>query len=312
MSMFPTKILLATDGSPEAMRAARAAVELTERTGSELHAVHVAPMPSIHAIPERAAYAPEATFQELQGIAEREGQKALDEQVHKIEEAGGKIAESHLRVGRSDEKIVGLAEEIGAGLVVLGNRGYGPLRRVLMGSVSDSVVRHAHSPVLVVRPRGYQERGILDGRILLAIDGSEEASTAARVATELAKSTGSELHVTFGMPTEPEMPYPHLLAGERWDRSLEQAEQEARKFVEKQAERIGAEDGVTARAHLRLGHPDQEIVRLGEELDAGLIVMGSRGLGGVRRALMGSVSDSVVRHAHGSVLIVRSQDDSPD
>ena len=60
--MFPTKILLATDGSPEAMRAARAAVELTERTGSELHAVHVAPMPSIHAIPERAAYAPEATF----------------------------------------------------------------------------------------------------------------------------------------------------------------------------------------------------------------------------------------------------------
>jgi nucleotide-binding universal stress UspA family protein len=62
---------------------------------------------------------------------------------------------------------------------------------------------------------------------------------------------------------------------------------------------------VTAQAHLRLGHPDNEIVRLGEELGAGLIVMGSRGLGGVRRALMGSVSDSVVRHAHSSVLIVR-------
>jgi nucleotide-binding universal stress UspA family protein len=47
---------------------------------------------------------------------------------------------------------------------------------------------------------------------------------------------------------------------------------------------------------------------LGEELDAGLIVMGSRGLGGVRRALMGSVSDSVVRHAHGSVLVIRGED----
>lgn len=77
-----------------------------------------------------------------------------------------------------------------------------------------------------------------------------------------------------------------------------------RTFVEKQAERIGAEDAVIARAHLRLGRPDQEIVRLG----AGLIVMGSRGLDGVRRALMGSVSDSVVRHAHGSVLVIRGED----
>ncbi len=81
-----------------------------------------------------------------------------------------------------------------------------------------------------------------------------------------------------------------------------------RTFVEKQAERIGAEDAVIARAHLRLGRPDQEIVRLGEELGAGLIVMGSRGLDEVRRALMGSVSDSVVRHAHGSVLVIQGED----
>lgn len=54
-----------------------------------------------------------------------------------------------------------------------------------------------------------------------------------------------------------------------------------------------------------MGDPDKEIVRLSEELDVGLIVMGSRGLGGIRRALMGSVSDSVVRHAHCPVLVVR-------
>ena len=51
--------------------------------------------------------------------------------------------------------------------------------------------------------------------------------------------------------------------------------------------------------------PDAEIVALAEELGVGLIVMGSRGLGGIRRAVMGSVSDSVVRHAHCPVLIVR-------
>ena len=50
-----------------------------------------------------------------------------------------------------DAEIVDLAEEIGAGLIVMGSRGYGPIRQALIGSVSDSVVRHAHCPVMVVR-----------------------------------------------------------------------------------------------------------------------------------------------------------------
>jgi len=57
--------------------------------------------------------------------------------------------------------------------------------------------------------------------------------------------------------------------------------------------------------HLRTGEPDKEIIRLSEEIDATMIVMGSRGLGAVRRALMGSVSDSVVKHAHCPVLVMR-------
>ena len=65
-------------------------------------------------------------------------------------------------------------------------------------------------------------------------------------------------------------------------------------------------------AYLRLGRPGErivtvaeQIVSLAEEIEAGLIVIGSRGLGGIRRALMGSVSDSVVRHAHCPVMVVR-------
>jgi len=52
---------------------------------------------------------------------------------------------------RRDQAIVHLADEIGAGLIIIGSRGLGGLRRALMGSVSDSAVRHAHCPVLVVR-----------------------------------------------------------------------------------------------------------------------------------------------------------------
>jgi nucleotide-binding universal stress UspA family protein len=75
----------------------------------------------------------------------------LDEQVQREGQCGGEVAGVHARIGRPDAEIVGLADELGAGLIVLGSRGLGPLRRALMGSVSDSVVRHAHCPVLVVR-----------------------------------------------------------------------------------------------------------------------------------------------------------------
>lgn len=68
-----------------------------------------------------------------------------------IEADGSTVTQAHLRVGRPDEQIVALAEEIGVGLIVMGSRGLGGLRRLLMGSVSDSVVRHAHCPVLIVR-----------------------------------------------------------------------------------------------------------------------------------------------------------------
>ena len=65
--------------------------------------------------------------------------------------AGGTVAGAHLRLGRPAEQIVDLGEELGIGMIIVGSRGLSTLRRALMGSVSDSVVRHAHCPVFVVR-----------------------------------------------------------------------------------------------------------------------------------------------------------------
>jgi nucleotide-binding universal stress UspA family protein len=65
-----------------------------------------------------------------------------------------------------------------------------------------------------------------------------------------------------------------------------------------------------AQAHVEVGYPDREIVAIAEGIGAGLVVVGSRGLGGMRRALVGSISDSVVRHAHGPVLVVGGEQDA--
>jgi nucleotide-binding universal stress UspA family protein len=138
------KILLATDGSEDSELAARAAVELTNSTGSELHLVHV------KLIPLPPPYPDVLDWREDLERAEREARELLDEQVKMVEEAGGTVAGAHLREELPAEEIVALAEELGASLIVVGRRDRGRIRRALAGSVSDSVVRHAHCPVLVV------------------------------------------------------------------------------------------------------------------------------------------------------------------
>lgn len=157
MSIFPTKVLLATDGSQEAELAGRTAADVAEKTGSELHVVHVFGITPWYPIyPEATNFEgaePEAPVleEDLVRTSEQRARELLDAEVEKVRSAGADVAQVHLREGGVPQEIVGLAEEIGAGLVVMGSRGRGGIRRALMGSVSDAVVRHAHCPVLVVR-----------------------------------------------------------------------------------------------------------------------------------------------------------------
>jgi nucleotide-binding universal stress UspA family protein len=287
MSVIPTKILLATDGSEDAELAATTAVSLARSTASELYVVHTwRPVPSVH-------------FDALvRQEMEREAQGVLDGQVKQIEGLGGIVAQARLREGGAAEEIVALAEEIGAGLIAVGSRGRGRIRRLLMGSVSDAVVRNAHYPLIVVRWKPV----VFPAKILLATDGSEEATLAAQTAADLSTRTGSELHVVH-VGEIPPTDYPDRYG---YRALYEPHEREARELLEAQIEKMKGAGATVAQEHLRLGRADERIIVLAEELGVDLIAMGSRGLGGVRRALMGSVSDSVVRHAHCPVLIVRA------
>jgi len=152
MSIFPTRILLATDGSEEAELAALRAVELADATDSELHVVHVGVVPSfLVSYPGTLGYEGKL-YEQIEDVS----RELLRKQSWRVKAAGGTVAGAHLRMGAAALEIVALAEELGADLIVMGSRGLGGVRRALMGSVSDSVVRHAHCPVLVVRPENEQ------------------------------------------------------------------------------------------------------------------------------------------------------------
>lgn len=306
MSTFASKILLATDGSPEAERATSMAVTLSNGLGSELYVVRVGGVPSAYyGYSEAEMFGRE--YQILRAREEEFVRERLDDEAEKVRAMGGEVAGIHGGAGSADAEILRLAEELGAGLVVLGSRGFGPLRRAVMGSVSSSVVRHAHCSVLVVRGDG-PERNHLPGRILLAFDGSKEAYAATRATVEISNATGSVLHIVYGLNKEPWFAYPSQIIPAMWEENLEQTKRKARVWIDQRAERVEAEGAKVEDVHLAFGKPDEVIVKLGEELEASLIVTGSRGLGGVKRALMGSVSDSVVRHAHCPVLVVRGGD----
>jgi nucleotide-binding universal stress UspA family protein len=185
VGIFPTRVLLATDGSREADAAAQTAIDLARKTGSELHVVHVLYWASAGALD------PEGSDPALREEVRRRATKRLEDLLGKFEASMVAAEGSHLGVGRPDAEIIARAEDIGAGLIVMGIRGFGMMRRALTGSVSDSVVRHAHCPVMVVRG----EPVLFSTRILLATDGSEGANLAASTATELAEKTNSEVHL---------------------------------------------------------------------------------------------------------------------
>jgi len=289
----PETILLATDGSKDGGLAAAAAVDLSKRTGAKLHAAHAwVPLPqSAHPSLLAARYHPPQ---------EEGARRILDEQLRRVEQVGGTVSEAHLLEGRPADAILDLAERIDADLIVVGSRGLGSVKRLLVGSVSLDVVHDADRPVLVVRGRSWPP-----ARVVIGEDLSEEARSAARLGTALGKLLGAETllaHAYEGMP-----PHPETLP--RDDRELYEV------MVEEHLGRVGPalearaaelEDacGVRPRVRVLEGEGARALSEFAEEGGGtGLLVVGSRGLGAGGRMLLGSVSTKVLIAAKGPVLV---------
>lgn len=144
---FPTTILAVTDGKDPARHAVRVAAELCAATGSALHVAHVT-------LVARGIY-PDFMSDRQIGRIEAEARESLDADLAFVRaHAEIDAAEGHVRLGRMDKQTLLVADEIGAGLVVIPNRTGDAFERVLLGDETESVVRHANCGVLVVRESG--------------------------------------------------------------------------------------------------------------------------------------------------------------
>ena len=175
MTVFPARVLLATGDGPDATPAIRAAVDLCERAGAELHVARV-----VRALPPHVY--PDKRPEEYEDVYALQVGDALEEIVRPVEDAGGRVAGAHMRVGDdAAREVLRLGEEIGAGLIVLGGRDLGLIERLVGGSVREALIARAPVPVLVVGDGGWPP-----ARVVVWDDSSEGA----RLAGELAVGVG--------------------------------------------------------------------------------------------------------------------------
>ena len=182
-------------------------------------------------------------------------------------------------------------------LIVVGSSHRGKLGRVLPGSVGESLLRGAPCAVAVA-PRGYaraeQPAVTLIG---VAYDGSEEAKLALGEAERLAGAFGARLHVITVVPVRPAIVLEAHLA-------VELGQALRREYKQRLDEATSAlSSGITAEGAVEEGDPAAVLAERASQLD--LLVMGSRGYGAIRSALLGGVSAQVIRAAPCPVLVTR-------
>jgi len=209
------------------------------------------------------------------------------------------------------QAIMNSAVLLWADLIVVGSQGRSDVSRFFLGSVSEALARYASCPVLVVRrPVGPLRR------ILIGVDGSGEAQAAATMAASvLPLPIACTLRLVQVVPDPPFLlAMPDAVVDGSYTMAvrevLEPQIAKARSGVESLAETIRQKtasklDAPIVETRVTRGNPAMQLLRTADDFAANLIVVGSRGLTGMGRFLLGSVSERVLRHASCSVLVVR-------
>ena len=291
------KLFVAIDFSPGSDEALRHGHERAASTGARLAVCHIVPnelrsnllFPQISRITalkfplevKRIAEAAAAHVTDITGRSQEEFELIIDD-------------------GTPQALIVSAAEQWFADLIIVGSHGQTGAADALLGSVTNSVIRHAHCPVLIVRP-GERTRHIVAGT-----DFSDPAFPALKAAANEANRVGGELTVVHSLDLvwAPASYAAMAFGGAPFNISPDQIK-ELEVIATQQLEESLEQLNVSGDAVVTTGPAGMALIEVASERNADLIVVGTIGRTGLRRALLGSVAESVANGAHCSVLIVR-------
>jgi nucleotide-binding universal stress UspA family protein len=305
------KILLAVDGSEDSLAAAEVIASRPWPPESAVRILSVVRLPFTPTAETRSL--PESDYSRLESAAMQQAQEAVDQALARASVGASErqfplTVTTEILQGQQQEVILALAEEWGAELIMLGSRGLSGVRRFLLGSVSSAVATHARCSVEVVRVDESHPVRQSQMKILLAVDGSRGSEAAVSEVAGRPWPTNSTVKIiSVAESPQPLSPASWALPRdyyEQWEQSLT-------------AQAHGAVEQAVARFQQTAGHnlaivsevipggAREVILDEADKWGADLIVLGSRGLGGVARLLLGSVSSAALAHARCSVEIAR-------
>lgn len=294
------RILVGVDFSPESEVAVAQAAQLARQRSARLLLAHVMALPSD--VVEDSSYDPlfraQTASAELGALHRTQSADLLQDLASRCESLGIEV-ESVLVDDNPSDGLARVADEMGADLLVVGTHGRTGLKRFLLGSVAERAVRLARVHALVARGE------IGDGgfrRILVATDFSPSSDAAVDMALAIAPEQARiEVVHCWQTPVSPSgVP-------------IDPVRQDLERAVAESGERL-----LAGRPELRKrvrfvsieSSPAEGLRRRAEEEGCDLIVTGSHGRRGVRRWLLGSVTETIIRHAPCSVLVVHAPDSS--
>ena len=294
-------ILCPTDLSTCAGHALPHAVRLAEICGADLHLLHALvlheadPGNAAHRLPNM-----DHLYEALEQHAETQMQSVFDQ--HK--DRGFAIKRAQVRSLSAASAILDYAGVNNVDLIVMGTHCRRGMKRLLLGSVAEEVVRLAPCPVLTVPERAGAGPAVQLDRVLVPVDFSDYAKLALAYAAELTSLFDAEMHllhvvdeVVYPDFYPPVMPSGGAVTDELREQSLER--------LKGLLQDVPA-SGRPAHVHVRAGRAASAIADVASELQADLVVLASHGLTGLSHMLLGSVSEQVVRRAPCPVFTVKA------
>lgn len=281
-------ILIPTDGSDTARRAGKYGLELAARFGASVDLLHVLKPGRLEDPDAEAEAETDAIFADITDL-EIDGEPAV---------------QTHLEVGSATRVITEHVERADIDLVVMGRRGLSGLRESLLGGTADRVLRSVDVPVLTVPGTELATgTGRTYSNVVCTTDGSAVAEQAGSYAGEFAARTGASLHLLTVLDlAEVAGPFD---AGGLTEADIDRLTTEAEAALDGLEAAVGSTDASITRA-VRKGDTAGEITSYGEEVDADLLVMASKGRTNLVGQFLGSTTRRVLQRVSRPVLVVPS------